>query len=75
MAVLRYIEFLTRFTLTFHTLSGEDFCASGTAFLAHQNVRHSQIKRPGNLTSHLSPRRSHRASSPLLRSPPPLSRG
>jgi hypothetical protein len=37
MCILRYLEFLTRFALTFHSLSGEDFCASGKAFLEHQN--------------------------------------
>lgn len=30
-----YFEFLTRFALTFHSLSGEDFCTSGRSFLQH----------------------------------------
>jgi len=39
MCILNYLEFLTRFALTFHALSGESFCASGQAFLEHQ-TRH-----------------------------------
>lgn len=38
MCILNYLEFLTRFALTFHALSGESFCASGQAFLEHQSV-------------------------------------
>lgn len=33
--ILNYLEFLTRFALTFHALTGDDFCASGKTFLSH----------------------------------------
>jgi len=33
--ILSYLEFLTRFALTFHALTGEPFCTSGRTFLDH----------------------------------------
>jgi len=33
--ILSYLEFLTRFALTFHALTGDDFCTSGKNFLHH----------------------------------------
>lgn len=33
--ILAYLEFLTRFALTFHALTGDDFCASGRTFFGH----------------------------------------
>lgn len=33
--ILAYLEFLTRFALTFHALTGDDFCTSGKTFLGH----------------------------------------
>lgn len=33
--ILNYLEFLTRFALVFHALTGDDFCTSGRTFLGH----------------------------------------
>lgn len=33
--ILAYLEFLTRFAITIHALSGDDFCTSGKTFLTH----------------------------------------
>merc|ERR1711968_332756 len=33
--ILAYVEFLTRFALTFHALSGQNFCESGKTFRGH----------------------------------------
>jgi hypothetical protein len=41
--ILAYVEFLTRFALTFHALSGEPFCDSGRTFLGHCQ-RHGFLK-------------------------------
>lgn len=33
--IIAYIEFLTRFALTFHALTGDDFCTSARTFTTH----------------------------------------
>jgi len=33
--ILAYLEFLTRFAVTMHALTGDDFCTSGKTFLTH----------------------------------------
>ena len=41
--ILSYIEFMTRFALTFASLTGEALCESGRTFLGHTQ-RHGLLK-------------------------------